>query len=200
MIPPAPSRMCSVCAATCAMSTAVADDAMDAMLWCSAYQILRNPSCSACRARTTVASRLSRTVCCSPTIARSRMDRGGVISRPNGRRATCISPWPRGVGHRRHHALRRAGCHDAGFVREHDELRSVPGVELRQQPADVRLRGRVRHEEVLTDLRIRQSTGNRSQDLPLAIRERIQAWMPLDRCRREILHELLDEPAGDLWR
>ena len=32
MMPPAPRRMRSVCAATCAMSTLVADDAMDAML------------------------------------------------------------------------------------------------------------------------------------------------------------------------
>ena len=41
MIPPAPKRMVEVCAATWAMSTAVADDPMDAMLWCSAYQTRR---------------------------------------------------------------------------------------------------------------------------------------------------------------
>ncbi len=41
MIPPAPSRMRSVCEATWAMSTAVADEAIDRMLWCSAYQMRR---------------------------------------------------------------------------------------------------------------------------------------------------------------
>jgi hypothetical protein len=38
MIPPAPRRIDSVCAATCAISTLVADDAIALMLWCSAYQ------------------------------------------------------------------------------------------------------------------------------------------------------------------
>ncbi len=38
MIPPAPSLMRSVFAATCAISTAVADEAIASMLWCSAYQ------------------------------------------------------------------------------------------------------------------------------------------------------------------
>lgn len=38
MMPPAPSRIVSVCAATCAMSTLVALEAIVAMLWCSAYQ------------------------------------------------------------------------------------------------------------------------------------------------------------------
>ena len=38
MMPPAPSRIVEVCAATWAMSTLVADDAIAAMLWCSAYQ------------------------------------------------------------------------------------------------------------------------------------------------------------------
>ena len=37
--PPAPRRMVLVCAATCATSTAGADDAMVAILWCSAYQM-----------------------------------------------------------------------------------------------------------------------------------------------------------------
>ena len=41
MMPPAPSRMVSVCAATWAMSTLVAEDATEAMLWCSAYQTRR---------------------------------------------------------------------------------------------------------------------------------------------------------------
>ncbi len=36
--PPLPRRIRSVFAATWAISTLVADEAMDAMLWCSAYQ------------------------------------------------------------------------------------------------------------------------------------------------------------------
>ena len=39
MIPPEPSRIVSVWAAMWAISTAVADDAIDRMLWCSAYQM-----------------------------------------------------------------------------------------------------------------------------------------------------------------
>ena len=38
MMPPEPSLIDDVCAPTCAISTLVADDAIDAMLWCSAYQ------------------------------------------------------------------------------------------------------------------------------------------------------------------
>ena len=38
MMPPAPTRMREVPAATCAMSTAVAALAMPGMLWCSASQ------------------------------------------------------------------------------------------------------------------------------------------------------------------
>ncbi|SIN40048.1 Uncharacterised protein [Mycobacteroides abscessus subsp. abscessus] len=38
MMPPAPSRMVEVCVATCAMRTLVAEEAMERMLWCSAYQ------------------------------------------------------------------------------------------------------------------------------------------------------------------
>ena len=41
MIPPEPSRMVSVWAAMWAIRTAVADDAIDWMLWCSAYQTRR---------------------------------------------------------------------------------------------------------------------------------------------------------------
>ena len=41
MIPPEPSRIVEVWAATWAMSTLVADDAIDDMLWCSAYQTRR---------------------------------------------------------------------------------------------------------------------------------------------------------------
>ena len=41
MTPPAPSRIVRVCAATCAISTLVAEDAIEGMLWCSAYQIRR---------------------------------------------------------------------------------------------------------------------------------------------------------------
>ena len=38
MMPPEPRRMLWVLAATWAMSTAVAEDAIVRMLWCSAYQ------------------------------------------------------------------------------------------------------------------------------------------------------------------
>ena len=38
MTPPAPSRIRSVFAATCAISTLVAAEAIAGMLWCSAYQ------------------------------------------------------------------------------------------------------------------------------------------------------------------
>ncbi len=41
MTPPAPRRMLVVCAPTCEMSTLVADDAIEGMLWCSAYQTRR---------------------------------------------------------------------------------------------------------------------------------------------------------------
>ena len=36
--PPAPRRMVSVCAATCAMTSAGTAEATDAVLWCSEYQ------------------------------------------------------------------------------------------------------------------------------------------------------------------
>ena len=39
--PPAPSRMLEVWAATWAISTLVAEEAIEDMLWCSAYQIRR---------------------------------------------------------------------------------------------------------------------------------------------------------------
>ena len=41
MMPPEPSRIVSVLAAMWAISTAVADEAIEEMLWCSAYQTLR---------------------------------------------------------------------------------------------------------------------------------------------------------------
>ena len=41
MMPPAPSRIVLVWAATWAISTAVADEAIESMLWCSAYQTRR---------------------------------------------------------------------------------------------------------------------------------------------------------------
>jgi hypothetical protein len=41
MTPPAPSRMLLVRAPTWAIRTLVADEAMVAMLWCSAYQTRR---------------------------------------------------------------------------------------------------------------------------------------------------------------
>ena len=47
MTPPEPRRIDLVCAATWAMRTAGADDAMVSELWCSAYQTRENPSRSA---------------------------------------------------------------------------------------------------------------------------------------------------------
>ena len=41
MIPPEPRRIVLVLAATWAINTLVADDAIEAMLWCSAYQTRR---------------------------------------------------------------------------------------------------------------------------------------------------------------
>ena len=41
MIPPAPSRIVDVWAATWAIRTLVADDAIRGMLWCSAYHTRR---------------------------------------------------------------------------------------------------------------------------------------------------------------
>jgi len=41
MIPPAPTRIVRVWAATWAMSTLVADDAIIGILWCSAYHTRR---------------------------------------------------------------------------------------------------------------------------------------------------------------
>ena len=60
MIPPAPTRMVRVFDATCSMRTLVADDAMLAMLWCSAYQTRRYPSSSARCATLTLAAKASR--------------------------------------------------------------------------------------------------------------------------------------------
>src|SRR6185437_14513775 len=53
MIPPAPTRMLDVAAATWAMAIDVAALAMPGMLWCSASQKRRYPQRSACRARST---------------------------------------------------------------------------------------------------------------------------------------------------
>ena len=74
--PPDPSRIVCVFAATWAISTLVADDAMDDMLWCSAYQTLQYPLASASCASLTLPSRLSRVVSPRPMNARSRMDIG----------------------------------------------------------------------------------------------------------------------------
>ena len=57
--PPAPSRIVRVCAPTCAISTLVAEEAMLAMLWCSAYQTRRYPSSSARWASATLFAKLS---------------------------------------------------------------------------------------------------------------------------------------------
>jgi hypothetical protein len=76
MMPPAPSRIDRVCAATWAISTLVAAEAMVAMLWCSAYQIRRYPHASADRASSTLAAKRSAMLSSAPRSARSRIDRG----------------------------------------------------------------------------------------------------------------------------
>ena len=74
--PPEPSRMRSVRAAMCAMSTAGADEAIDGMLWCSEYQTRSYPSSSALRASSTESCSASPTVCPGRTVAKSITDRG----------------------------------------------------------------------------------------------------------------------------
>ena len=61
----------------------------------------------------------------------------------------------------------------------HHQLRAVPRVELREQPADVRLRGRVRHEELLGDLGVRQAARDGAEHLALALGERVEAGVRL---------------------
>ncbi|BAS11453.1 hypothetical protein AHiyo4_48750 [Arthrobacter sp. Hiyo4] len=82
MTPPAPSLMVLVCAATWAISTLVAEEAMADMLWCSAYQIRRYPSSSARCAMATLPAKLSAAVWPLPMVARSRMESGRVTSVP----------------------------------------------------------------------------------------------------------------------
>src|SRR5260370_40871379 len=73
MMPPEPSRIELVWAPTWAMSTLVADEAMDGRLWCSAYQTRGYPRSSALRASVTLAAKLSLAVWPRPRGARSRM-------------------------------------------------------------------------------------------------------------------------------
>ena len=80
--PPAPSRIVLVCAATWAISTEVAEDAIDAMLWCSAYQTRLYPASSAFRARATVPSSASAGVWSRAAVARSRIDSGTGMGAP----------------------------------------------------------------------------------------------------------------------
>src|ERR1700733_1355584 len=74
--PPAPSRIDRVCAPTCAISTLVAEEAMLAMLWCSAYQTRRYPSSSARWASATLPAKLSLAVSPRAIGAKSRIDNG----------------------------------------------------------------------------------------------------------------------------
>ena len=80
MTPPEPSRMRSVCAATWAINTAGAEDAIVGMLWCSAYQTRVYPNRSACRARVTESAKLSPTDWFSRTVAKSMTDRGSAMN------------------------------------------------------------------------------------------------------------------------
>src|SRR5699024_7662600 len=78
--PPAPGGMLLVCAATCAISTLVAEEAIEGLLWCSAYQTRSYPHRSAAWARATVPASPSCTVCSRPTTARSsRESTGGMV-------------------------------------------------------------------------------------------------------------------------
>ena len=76
MMPPAPRRMVEVFAATWAISTEVAEEAIEGKLWCSANQIRVNPCSSAVRARSTVAATASATGWPGRTVDRSRIDSG----------------------------------------------------------------------------------------------------------------------------
>ena len=65
-----------------AITTLVAEEAIVAMLWCSAYQTRRYPAASARRARATLAAKLSVAVSPRAIGARSRMESGRGIPRP----------------------------------------------------------------------------------------------------------------------
>ena len=71
---------------------------------------------------------------------------------------------------------------DARLVGQHHELGAVARVELRQQPAHVGLGGRVRHEELLGDLRVRQAAGDRGEHLALALGQRLELGRGVPRC------------------
>src|ERR1700683_325865 len=74
--PPAPRRMWLVWAAGWGITTLGADEAIVAMLWCSAYQTRLYPELSASLARATLSLKLSVAVWPLRIGARSRMDRG----------------------------------------------------------------------------------------------------------------------------
>ena len=50
------------------------------------------------------------------------------------------------------------------------------------------------------DLGVRQPVGDSGQHLALALGQRVQPWVRLGRADRRLLHELLDQPPGDLRR
>ena len=78
MIPPAPTLIDVVPAATCAITTAVAALAIPAALWCSASQKRLNPHRSACWARSSEFWSASVGVLPSTMGARSRMETGSI--------------------------------------------------------------------------------------------------------------------------
>ena len=60
---------------------------------------------------------------------------------------------------------------DARFVGEHDGLHAVAQAELHQDACDVRLHGRLGDEELLRDLGVRESAGEKTEDLVLTFGE-----------------------------
>ena len=128
MTPPEPRRIESVCAATCAMSTAVAEEAMEGMLWCSAYQTRRKPAASATRACSTDSAKASPIGAPSRTRARSSRDSGrGVgavcsvmvllVCGPPGQAEVSTDPAPTGPGLFRGRARRRPPASGVGDER-----------------------------------------------------------------------------------
>ena len=94
----------------------------------------------------------------------------------------------------------RARDHNAGFVSKHHQLGAITSAEFREQPAHVRLRSRVRHEQLLGNLRVRQAARNGAEDFVLAFRQRRQGRVRFDRRALGLLSEVFDQPPRDARR